>query len=100
MIILKEKQHQAAWYQEPELLKKENKDWKIAMSKNGWTTDIIGLHWLKDVFEPFSRRYSTGAKQLLILDGHSSHQTPEFDAFCEENMIICLCMSPHTSHLL
>jgi hypothetical protein len=37
---------------------------------------------------------------LLNLDGHSSHQTAEFDAFCEENAIICLCMHPHTSHLL
>jgi uncharacterized small protein (DUF1192 family) len=52
------------------------------------------------VFEPYSKRYSTGAKRLLILDGHSSHLTPEFDTFCEENAIICLCMPPHTSHLL
>ena len=37
---------------------------------------------------------------MLILDGHSSHQTPEFEAFCKENAIICLCMPPHTSHLL
>jgi hypothetical protein len=52
------------------------------------------------VFEPHSQQSSTGAKRLLILDGHSSHQTAEFDAFCKENAIICLCMPPHTSHLL
>jgi hypothetical protein len=96
VVILKAKQHQAAWYQEPKL----PQDWLIATSQNGWTTDEIGLHWLKDVFEPYSRRYSTGAKRLLILDGHSSHLTPEFDTFCEENAIICLCMPPYTSHLL
>ncbi|KAG2001681.1 hypothetical protein GB937_010024 [Aspergillus fischeri] len=70
------------------------------LSDNGWITDIIGLRWLKEVFKPYLRRHSTGAKRLLILDSHSSHQTAEFDAFCKENAIICLCMPPHTSHLL
>ena len=96
VVILKAKQHQAAWYQEPKL----PQDWLIATSQNGWTTDEIGLRWLKDGFEPYSRRYSSGAKWLLILDGHSSHLTPEFDTFCDENAIICLCVPPHTSHLL
>ncbi|KAJ5967099.1 DDE-domain-containing protein [Penicillium viridicatum] len=64
------------------------------------TIDEIGLCWLKEIFEPYSTRYTTGAKQLLILDGHSSHQNAEFNDFCAENAIICLCMSPHTSYLL
>jgi DDE superfamily endonuclease len=38
--------------------------------------------------------------RLLILDGHSSHLTPEFDLFCKEHLIITLCMPPHSSHLL
>lgn len=37
---------------------------------------------------------------LLILDGHSSHLTPEFDQICKENDIISLCMPAHASHLL
>ena len=52
------------------------------------------------MFEPHSKHHSTGAKQLLILDDYSSHQTVEFDIFCKKNIIICLCMPPHTSHLL
>ena len=52
------------------------------------------------MFEPWSRRYTTSAKWLLILDGHSSHLTAEFDAFCKENAIICLCMPAHASYLL
>jgi hypothetical protein len=32
-------------------------------------TDEISLHWLKVVFKPYSRRYLTSAKRLLILDG-------------------------------
>jgi hypothetical protein len=63
-------------------------------------TDEIGLHWLKVVFEPYSRRYLTGAKRLLILNSHSSYLTPEFDTFYKENAIIYLYMPLHTSHLL
>ena len=96
LIILKGKEQQATWYQEPTL----PQEWQIATSPNGWTTDAIGLHWLKEVFEPLSKRYSVGAKRLLILDGHSSHLTAEFDSFCKQHAIICLCMPPHTSHLL
>jgi hypothetical protein len=42
----------------------------------------------------------TGAKRLLILDGHSSYLTAEFDDFCKKNAIICLCMPAHASHHL
>ena len=96
VIILKAGNQQAAWFQEPKL----SKDWWIATSQNGCTTDEIGLRWLKEVFEPSSRRYMTGAKRLLILDGQSSHLTAEFDDFCKQNAIICLCMPAHASHLL
>jgi len=36
----------------------------------------------------------------LILDGHGSHVTPEFDLFCKDHCIVTLCMPPHSSHLL
>ena len=52
------------------------------------------------MFEPYSRIHSVGAKWLLILDGHSSHLTADFDAFCNDNVIICLCMPANSSHLL
>jgi hypothetical protein len=36
----------------------------------------------------------------LILDGHGSHHSTEFELYCKENDIITLCMPPHSSHLL
>lgn len=89
VIILKASFQQAAWFQEPKL----PHDWWISTSQNGWTTDEIGLLWLKNVFEPFSKCYMTGVKHLLILDGHSNHLTAEFNDFCKKNTIIYLCMS-------
>jgi hypothetical protein len=37
---------------------------------------------------------------MLVLDGHGSHLTAEFDRTCTENHIIPICMPPHSSHLL
>ena len=72
----------------------------MAVSENGWTDDILGLTWLKEVFEKHSVYRTRGVYRLLILDGHGSHLTPEFDLFCAEHSIITLCMPPHSSHLL
>jgi hypothetical protein len=37
---------------------------------------------------------------LLVIDGHESHDSLEFQQYCKENKIITLCMPPHSSHLL
>ena len=37
---------------------------------------------------------------MLIIDGHESHISLEFQDYCKENKIIALCMPSHSSHLL
>lgn len=93
MIILAAKQHQASWYQNlcP--------DWTIGVSETGWTNDQLGKNWL-EAFNKHTKARTAGAYRLLILDGHGSHATAEFDHFCNENKIICLYLPPHSSHLL
>ncbi|EED11600.1 conserved hypothetical protein [Talaromyces stipitatus ATCC 10500] len=63
-------------------------DWKINISDNGWTTDKIGLEWLKTHFIPLTDGRTLGKYRMLILDGHGSHLTAEFDRTCTENNII------------
>jgi hypothetical protein len=75
-------------------------DWRINISDNGWTTDQIGLEWLKTHFIPYINGRTKGKYRMLILDGHGSHLTAEFDRTCTENNIIPICMPPHSSHLL
>lgn len=75
-------------------------NWRIDISPNGWTTDQIGLSWLKDHFIPLTNSRITGDYRLLILDGHGSHLTPQFDQICKQNKIIPICMPAHASHLL
>jgi hypothetical protein len=74
--------------------------WTIAVSENSWKTDQLGLIWLADVFEKYIKDRIKGIYRLLILDGHGSYSTPEFDLFCKDYNIITLCMPPHSSHLL
>ncbi|KAG9185080.1 hypothetical protein G6011_03027 [Alternaria panax] len=68
-------------------------------SDNGWTNNELGVEWLKH-FIGHTEGKVVGARRLLILDGHESHQSLEFQELCKENNIYTLCMPPHSSHLL
>jgi hypothetical protein len=91
--ILKAKHHDKAWYHN------NPPDWRIGVSKNGWTTNELGLAWLKHFIQHTEAR-TVGSHRLLILDGHESHKSLEFQNLCEESKIIALCMPPHASHIL
>jgi hypothetical protein len=95
-VIFKGQLYIAGWFELPDL----PRDWRIEVSNNGWTTDQIGLRWLEKLFIPSTNTRMRGRYRLLILDGHGSHLTPEFDRMCTENDIIPLCMPAHSSHLL
>ncbi|KAF4417492.1 hypothetical protein FACUT_12155 [Fusarium acutatum] len=94
-IVVAGQYHLANWYRESNL----PATWAIATTKNGWTDNETGLEWLKH-FNRCTTNRSTGPYRLLILDGHESHQSADFQIYCEENNIITLCMPPHSSHLL
>ncbi|RKK77794.1 hypothetical protein BFJ68_g17950 [Fusarium oxysporum] len=87
--------HLANWYRESNL----PPDWVIATSQNGWTNNELGLEWLKH-FDRSTTKRSNARYRLLILDGHESHHSIDFEKYCKENKIITLCMPAHASHLL
>ncbi|KAM5527292.1 transposase [Fusarium oxysporum f. sp. phaseoli] len=87
--------HLANWYRESSL----PGDWAIATTQNGWTDNEMGLEWLKH-FDRSTAKRSNSRYRLLILDGHESHHSVDFERYCKENKIITLCMPPHSSHLL
>ncbi|RKK08360.1 hypothetical protein BFJ66_g15418 [Fusarium oxysporum f. sp. cepae] len=87
--------HLANWYRESSL----PGDWAIATSPNGWTDNEIGLEWLKH-FDRCTTKQSKNRYRLLVLDGHESHHSVDFERYCKANKIITLCMPPHSSHLL
>jgi hypothetical protein len=87
--------HLSAWYEEAEI----PRDWVIALSDNGWTNNKLGVEWLKH-FDAHTKTRTVGARRLLVLDGHESHHSLEFQELCKENNIYTLCMPAHSSHLL
>jgi hypothetical protein len=94
-IILAAQYHLANWYTECDL----PANWRIATTDNGWTTNAVGLDWIKH-FDLHTVPRTKGKYRLLILDGHESHHSTEFELYCQEQKIITLCMPPHSSHLL
>lgn len=75
------------------------KHWAINHSPNGWTSDEIGVDWPQKHFIPHTTNQTKGKYRLLVLDGHNSHLTPQFDQICAQNNIVPICMPAHTSHL-
>jgi hypothetical protein len=94
-VIFKAKLHQASWYCTPGL----PGDWKIAVSDNGWTTNEIGLEWIKH-FDKHTSSRTKGKYRLLVLDGHESHHSAQFEEYCRTNSIVTVCMPAHSSHIL
>ena len=94
-IILAAQYHLANWYLECGLPEK----WVIRTTDNGWTTNDVGLDWVKH-FNLHTKPRTKGVYRLLILDGHESHHSTDFELYCKEQNIITLCMPPHSSHLL
>jgi hypothetical protein len=87
--------HLANWYTECDLLA----DWRIATTDNSWTTNVVSLDWIKH-FDFHTVPRTKGKYRLLILDGHESYHSTEFELHCQQNNIITLYMPPHSSHLL
>ena len=94
-IILAAQHYLANWYQECDL----PADWRIATTDNGWTTNEVGLDWIKH-FDYHTAPRTKGTYRLLILDGHESHHSTEFELYCQQHNIITICMPAHSSHLL
>jgi hypothetical protein len=69
-------------------------------SASGWTNNDVGLAWLEQVFERFTKQKARCGYRLLILDGHGSHLTSDFINFCNNNRILLAIFPPHATHSL
>lgn len=69
-------------------------------SESGWSNNDIGLAWLEQVFERYTKQKARRDYRLLILDGHGSHVTSDFIDFCDSNKILLAIFPPHSTHSL
>jgi hypothetical protein len=94
LLIFKAKYTNTAW-----IPASTPENWKFSTSTSGWTSDNHAYEWLTTLFEPETRR-NDGKRRLLLLDGHGSHLTARFIAFCIDKSIDLVVLPPHTSHIL
>ena len=94
LLIFKAKYTNTAW-----IPASTPEDWKFSTSNSGWTSDNHAYEWLTTLFEPETRR-NDDKRRLLLLDGHGSHLTARFIAFCLDKKIDLVVFPPHTSHSL
>jgi hypothetical protein len=94
LVIFKGKTIQNTWFSD-----KDIPDWLYTTSENGWTSNAIGLRWLRDIFLPETRPEGNEAR-ILLVDGHGSHATIEFMWECRQNNVHLVYLPPHSSHVL
>jgi hypothetical protein len=90
--------HRYEWF---ESLEKSDDDTFFAISKSGWTNQILGVQYLRRLFDPITKKKCQPDEwRLLIVDGHNSHFSTEFIQYCDDHMIELFCIPAHTTHLL
>ncbi|KFY29453.1 hypothetical protein V491_00028 [Pseudogymnoascus sp. VKM F-3775] len=94
-VIVAGKNHLVSWYKNSGF----PSNWVIAITENGWTTNERGIDWIQH-FEKHIKTRSIGGYRLLVLDGHESHYSDDFEEYYKEHNIITLYMPAHSSHLL
>ncbi|KAF4490738.1 Pogo transposable element with ZNF domain [Colletotrichum fructicola Nara gc5] len=94
-VIVKGVYHLASWTTESGF----PGNWVIKPTANGWTDNQTGLDWIKH-FDKHTKNRTKGVYRMLIIDGHESHLSAEFDDYCKQNNIITVSMPAHSSHLL
>jgi hypothetical protein len=93
-LVVQGKNHLSNWYTDGGL----PPDWVIKPTSNRWTNNETGLEWLKH-FDKHTTARAKGPYRILVLDGHESHESAEFQEYCKTHNIITLGLPPHSSHL-
>lgn len=96
LLIYKGKAVQQQWF-----MPGETPDFVYTTSDNAFTTNEIGLRWLREIFiSQTARDLADDEYRLLLVDGHGSHTTIESMWECFQNKIIPYYLVAHASHIL
>jgi hypothetical protein len=72
----------------------------VTSSPSGWTNEELGLAWLRDIFDRYTKEKARRSYRLLVTDGHSSHVSKPFIDYCDQNRILLAIYPPHSTHTL
>ncbi|KAF1925194.1 DDE-domain-containing protein, partial [Didymella exigua CBS 183.55] len=65
-----------------------------------WTNNSVGLAWVEQLFDRYTKKKARRSWRLLIVDGHGSHLTMAFIDYCDRHRILLLIFPPHATHVL
>jgi hypothetical protein len=72
----------------------------VTSSLSGWTNNDIGLAWLEQVFDRYTKTKARRSYRLLIVDGHGFHVTMDFISYRDQNKILLVILPPHSTQTL
>jgi hypothetical protein len=72
----------------------------FAISEKGWSNENIGMHWLQNVFDRYTKSIAGLHRRLLIVDGYNSYVNMRFINYCDQNRILLTILLPHSTHHL
>ena len=76
-LIVQGVNHLALWSMECDL----PPTWVIKPSPNGWTDNQTALEWIQH-FNKHTKARQRGVYWMIVLDGHDSHHSTQFEAYC------------------
>jgi hypothetical protein len=88
---------QSTWAQD---IKEGEHSVHITLTPSSWSNDNIGLAWLKDVFDRYTKDKARNSWRMLILDGYGSHISAAFITYCWQNKILLIIYLPHSTYNL
>lgn len=65
--------------------------------RKAWTEDVLGIEWFQNIF---LKQCGPSRPQLLIVDGHKSHEVLGLLETAKNHNIEILCLPAHTTHVL
>ncbi len=93
-VVFRGAAHMDTWYQAGVPI-----GWRFSVSDKGWTDNDLGYRWLIQHFDPLTRpTISPNEWRSIMVDGHNSHITLEFQQFCFANRILIIQLPEHTTH--
>lgn len=95
VVIFKGQNVQSSWF-----LDYSTPNWLFASSPKAWTSNWLGVEWLKQVFLPETAPKEVGGHRILLCDGHASHCSVDFMWTCYQNNVHLVYLPAHTSHVL
>lgn len=80
----------------PELAVRELPGTEYSLSDSGWMNSTLFALWFRKVF----LRYAPATRPIILLmDGHSSHRSPDAIKLAAQNEVILFTLPPNTTHL-